>query len=160
MPSVKKNCRKSKGARKTRHVKRMRGGDGASEFGVKAFGDMGQQTTIGSSTNVIKVNTVTGGKRGGFWPFTSKKPEDATVATPSVASVEPAVDAPVVAEPVTVTSTTVAPLVDADGKTTGGGVLQEIAVPAVLLYANNMFGRRKGKSTKKSYKGRSFKSKR
>ena len=36
---------------------------------------------------------------------------------------------------------------------TGGSVLNELAVPAVLLYANNTFGKRK---TGKKYRGKKF----
>ena len=46
---------------------------------------------------------------------------------------------------------------------TGGSVLNELAVPAVLLYANNTFGKKKrytGKRTRRSGKGKGKKSRR
>jgi hypothetical protein len=49
------------------------------------------------------------------------------------------------------------------GTTTGGSVLNELAVPAVLLYANNTFGKKKrytGKRTRRSGKGKGKKSRR
>jgi len=49
------------------------------------------------------------------------------------------------------------------GTTTGGNVLNELAVPAVLLYANNTFGKKKrytGKRTRRSGKGKGKKSRR
>jgi hypothetical protein len=50
----------------------MKGGAGASEWGVKAFGDINQQSAASNQDNKIAIR---GGSKGGCWDmgFTRKK---------------------------------------------------------------------------------------
>jgi hypothetical protein len=126
MPSHKKNGKSGKRRRSQR--KYQRGGD-ASNWATAVYGSAGAQTAVPNGGNLIAANNLSGVSMGGV----------ASNALPIVGG-----------------SASVAPLKMAQGgfrKSGGKGPLMNVAVPAVLLYANQMIKRRKtmGKKYKKRF---------
>jgi hypothetical protein len=130
---------KSKLFRKSRKYsqQKQRGGAGAADHVIGVVGGIGQQAAV-SGTNVIAMRDLTAPA------LVAETKGGALVAlTPSTID------------------TTVAPVAPVKGgalltpaPVTGGGVLQDIAVPAVLLMANSAFKGRKSLS-KRLFKRRS-----
>lgn len=106
------------GGKKSRRIQSKRGGAGAAEFGVSVFGAAGQQTAQPGS-NVIQLKT------GGALSFS----EFSGASQPVVAPV-----------------TQVAPVVSLVAPVTkGGNALTDVAVPALLVIANNTIGKKLSK---------------
>ena len=127
---------KSKQFRKSKKLqKRQRGGNGAADHVIGVVGGIGQQTAVAGS-NVIAMKdlnapAVVAETKGGALVALNPATIDTVVPVKGGASL-PLAPAPV----------------------TGGGVLQDIAVPAVLLMANSAFKGRKSLS-KRLFKRRS-----
>lgn len=116
----------------------QQGGSGAAEHVIGVVGGIGQQTAV-AGTNVIAMKDLstppvvaqtTGGALVALTPATIETP--ATVTPVKGGALLPLTPAPV----------------------NGGGVLQDVAVPAVLLMANSAFKGRKSVS-KRLFKRRS-----
>jgi hypothetical protein len=152
----------------------IKGGD-ASTYATAVYGAPEQQHAVSESNNVIAMNTVPCGQTGGdavpAADVTSMSPAavDAALAPEPVPMQGGAADpaAPVVSGGVAHTAAPVAPAVaahpaahpvahQAGGKRINqrGGLLTDLAVPAVLLVANQAMTKRRRKSGKKSYKHR------
>lgn len=134
--------------------KKVKGGSGASDYAIKVYGDMGSQAAISDTNNEIKANLVIG---GGVAPF------EAPVGLAGAPFKGGAADN--VAVPVAVVPAGAAGLSEVGGdliykstlntsgslvggkskkgkKNKKGGVgLGAAALPALLVYANNAFGR-------------------
>jgi len=128
---------KSKQFRKK--TRRQQGGTGAAEHVIGVVGGIGQQSAVQGS-NVIAMKdltapTLVADTKGGAVVALTPATIDSTVVP--VASVKGGAALPLTHAPVT-----------------GGGVLQDIAVPAVLLMANSAFKGRKSLS-KRLFKRRS-----
>lgn len=170
--------------RRQRSQKQQQGGAGAADWALKVYGPAGQQHAV-AGTNVIATNAVMrGGRQPGDEPKPLTKSEivelgnastgsdvaanqnDSAASTGSDVAVtvteepvaeelvaeEPVAEEPVPEEPVAEVAAT-----DASGNVvTGGKVdLTSIAVPAVLIAANQLYVRRRGRKTaKKSRRGR------
>ena len=139
MPDKRRKSRKQR-----RNRRRQRGGD-ASTWAGAVYGPAGSQTAIPGSGNLIAaqnlsgVNMCSGGAVG-----------IATNAAPVMGGSETVVAHAPVAAPAS--AHVAAP-------TKGGrGILTDVAVPAVLLYANNVMKGRKsyGKKHRKSRRSRKF----
>ena len=114
-----------------RRSKRQRGGTGAADHVIGVVGGIGQQTAL-PGTNVIAMKDLTSAppliaetKGGALIPLTPATIDNTVPVTP-------------------VKGGGVLPL--APATVNGGGVLQDVAVPAVLLMANSAFKGRKSLS--------------
>jgi hypothetical protein len=120
-----------------RRSKKQRGGTGAADHVIGVVGGIGQQTAL-AGTNVIAMKDlstpplVAETKGGALIPLTPATIDSVPVAPVKGGALIPLTPAPV----------------------TGGGVLQDVAVPAVLLMANSAFKGRKSLS-KRLFKRRS-----
>ena len=120
---------KSKQFRRSRKQQKQRGGAGAADHVIGVVGGIGQQTALPGG-NVIAMKDLTSP------PLVAETKGGALVAlTPATIDTVPV--APVKGG----ASLTPAPI-------TGGGVLQDVAVPAVLLMANSAFKGRKSVSNR------------
>ena len=129
---------KSKQFRRSRKQQKQRGGAGAADHVIGVVGGIGQQTALPGS-NVIAMKdltapTLVAETKGGA--LVALTPANIEQVVP-VAPVKGGAALPLTPAPVT-----------------GGGVLQDIAVPAVLLMANSAFKGRKSLS-KRLFKRRS-----
>jgi len=115
---------KSKQFRRSQRKQRQHKGGDASQYVSSVVGGIGQQNAVPGSNVIamkdLSVPSVIETKGGALVALTP-----ATIETPVVAPVKGGAALPL----------TPAPL-------TGGGVLQDVAVPAVLLMANSAFKRR------------------
>jgi len=172
--TAKHRKRAAKGSYKKLVLKGIIKGGDASTYATAVYGAPEQQHAISDSNNVIATSTVPCGQTGG----------DAVPAA-DVTSMSPAaIDAALAPEPVPmqggsadpaphVVSGGVAhtaaphaaahavaapPVHQAGGKRINqrGGLLTDLAVPAVLLVANQAMTKRRRKSGKKSYKQRKY----
>jgi hypothetical protein len=121
-----------------RRSKKQRGGTGAADHVISVVGGIGQQTATNGS-NVIAMRDLT---------------------APALVA-ETKGGALVALTPATIDTVPVAPIAPVKGgaaltpaSVNGGGVLQDVAVPAVLLMANSAFKGRKSLS-KRLFKRRS-----
>jgi len=121
---------KSKQFRRSQRKQRQHKGGDASQYVSSVVGGIGQQNAVPGSNVIamkdLSVPSVIETKGGALVALTP-----ATIETPLVAPVKGGAALPL----------TPAPL-------TGGGVLQDVAVPAVLLMANSAFKRRKSFSNR------------
>ena len=126
-------------SKRFRSSRKQKGGAGAAEHVIGVVGGIGQQTALPGS-NVIAMKdltapTLVANTKGGAVVALTPATIDSTVVP--VASVKGGAALPLTPAPVS-----------------GGGVLQDIAVPAVLLMANSAFKGRKSLS-KRLFKRRS-----
>jgi hypothetical protein len=126
-------------SKRFRSSRKQKGGAGAAEHVIGVVGGIGQQTALPGS-NVIAMKdltapTLVANTKGGAVVALTPAIIDSTVAP--VAPVKGGAALPLTPTPVN-----------------GGGVLQDIAVPAVLLMANSAFKGRKSLS-KRLFKRRS-----
>ena len=126
-------------SKRFRRSRKQKGGAGAAEHVIGVVGGIGQQAAVpGSNVIAMKdltVPTIVAETKGGAVVALNPATIDAT-ALP-VAPIKGGAALPLTSSPVN-----------------GGGVLQEIAVPAVLLMANSAFNGRKSLS-KRLFKTRS-----
>ena len=137
----KRQTQKRRRQRKQQH-QQQQGGLSTSEWGVKTFGDMGQQNAIPGS-NVLQVHSMAGGE-GVQLPVASGAQAGGTA--PLLATVlNPEVLTPVV---LTLASNAASKRWGKSRKQRGGD-LTNVAVPALLVLGSNMLAktlrRRKGK---------------
>jgi hypothetical protein len=129
-------------SKRFRSSRKQKGGAGAAEHVIGVVGGIGQQTALPGS-NVIAMKdltapTLVANTKGGAVVALTPAIIDSTVAPVApVAPVKGGAALPLTPPPVN-----------------GGGVLQDIAVPAVLLMANSAFKGRKSLS-KRLFKRRS-----
>lgn len=119
-----------------RQSKTMKGGNGAAEYAEKVYGSAGNQNADPNNGNVIAMNRVVGGNLPGLTPCDykggkkQKKQQEKKGGEPLEGE----------------QSEQQAPL-------QGGKVLNEIALPAVLLVANQTLGKRRTmRNTKKQFR--------
>jgi hypothetical protein len=124
-------------SKRFRRSRKQKGGAGAAEHVIGVVGGIGQQSAVQGS-NVIAMKDLTA-------PTLVAETKGGAVVALTPANIEP----------------TIAPVAPVKGgalltpaPVTGGGVLQDIAVPAVLLMANSAFKGRKSLS-KRLFKRRS-----
>ena len=144
------SARGRKGCSKMMKVKIIKGGD-ASEHAVAVFGGIGQQHAVSADTNLIAMNAVgdhsalanTPAQHGGSAPLTmtplSLKGGNALKLVGGEEQLE---------------------LEDSSNLKGGESVVADLAVPAVLLVANQVMSKRQRKSGKKSRKHRKRSNKR
>jgi hypothetical protein len=117
---------KSKQFRRSQKQQKQRGGVGASDHVIGVVGGIGQQTALAGSNVIamkdLTVPTLVAETKGGALVALSPATIDQTSLP--VAPIKGGAALPLTPSPVN-----------------GGGVLQEIAVPAVLLMANSAFKR-------------------
>ena len=124
MPSHKRN-------RRSRRSRRTHGGASTGEWGAAAYGAAGSQTAVPGTGNLLAVNNLSGVsmcKGGGLGD---------NAPDPIVVGAKPP---------------TAAPLATGGRrrrKNGGKGILTDVAVPAVLLYANQAFKGRRSSSKKR-----------
>jgi hypothetical protein len=120
-----------------RRSKKQRGGTGAADHVIGVVGGIGQQSAL-PGTNVIAMKDLSAPtlvaetKGGAIVPLTPATINNVPVTPVKGGGLVPLTPAPV----------------------TGGGVLQDVAVPAVLLMANSAFKGRKS-MTSRMFKRRS-----
>jgi len=131
---------------------KMEGGD-ASDHAISVYGGIGQQHAVSDSNHVIAMNKVDSLMKGGDG--------NADVTATPTSEVPGAVPS---------TSITPVPLAqeggafleegDDDAQEGGDSVLADLAVPAVLLVANQAMSKGRRKTSKKSRKNRRYRKKR
>lgn len=137
---------------KRRRTKRVSGGNclNFSDFGTSVYGGPGQQTTVPGQGNLLLVHPISGGRRrrsrktGGRDETPSvnfyKSPEEVDESLPADEEDLTPVDVDFEEVPTEV------------AEQAGGNILQTVAVPAVLVYANTIFKPKKNGGSKKNHK--------
>ena len=140
----KRQQRQTQKRRKQQKQQQQQGGMSTSEWGVKTFGDMGQQNAVPGS-NVLQVHSMAGGKGLNFPSAPgSQGPQLGGTAPVLTALLNPEVVTPVV---LTLASNAASKRLGRTQKQRGGN-LTNVAVPAVLVLASNMLSKRLRKTKK------------
>jgi hypothetical protein len=125
--------------KKSRSMKKMKGGVGAADHAIQVFGDAGAQHAAPGG-NVIAMNEVKGGsKMVSLMPAVvgGGKNKGGNVLTD-------------IAVPATLLVANQS--IENKEKTEGGNILSDIALPATLVFANQTFGKKESVNKSKSYK--------